>query len=155
MTIYEELLLRTEQGEKFHIDFEKRNMKVGKDWLIKNGEWEEGRELGADWMDRDSDMSYVEMLYHYYKHSTPSERSDSKRRTYFKALPVEQLTDYQLVHGEMRERAQAELEGYILINIIQENLKWKEEWGAWFWQSPNDKDLVILKSWIERKNVEE
>ena len=149
MTIYEELLSRVGQGEKFHIDFEKRNMKVGKDWLIKNGEWEEGRELGADWMDRGTDMSYIEMLYHYYKYSTPSERSDSKRRIYFKALPVDELTDGQLVKGESRERTQAELEGYILINIIRGSLEWKDEWGSWFWQSPNYKDLIILKSWVE------
>ena len=148
-TIYEELLSRVEQGEKFHIDFEQRNMKVGKDWLIKDGKWEEGRELGTDWMGCGADMSHIEMLYHYYKFSTPSERSDSKRRTYFKALPVDELTDYLLVHGEARERTQAELEGYILINIIQGNLKWNDEWGNWFWQSPEDKDLVILKQWIE------
>lgn len=147
--IYEELLSRVGQGEKFHIDFEKRNMKVGKDWLIKDGEWDKERKLGADWMDRDSDMSYIEMLYNYYKVSTPSERSDSKRKTYFKALPVEQLTDYQLVHGESRERTQAELEGYILINIIQGNLKWNDEWGSWFWQSKTEPDLIILKQWIE------
>jgi hypothetical protein len=34
MSIYEELINRVSDGESFHIDFEKRNMKVGKDYLI-------------------------------------------------------------------------------------------------------------------------
>ena len=45
MTIYEELIKRVSNGETFHIDFEKRNMKIGKEFLIKNGEYDTSRVL--------------------------------------------------------------------------------------------------------------
>ena len=77
MTIYEELLLRTEQGEKFHIDFEKRNMKVGKDWLIKNGECETGRILYG--YRPVHVLELIEDWYEDYKYSCPSEMIVSEK----------------------------------------------------------------------------
>ena len=38
--IYVELIERVDSGEPFSIDFEKRSMKVGKEYLIKNGEYD-------------------------------------------------------------------------------------------------------------------
>ena len=40
MPIYFELIERVDNGEAFHIDFEKKNMKVGKTYLIKDGEYD-------------------------------------------------------------------------------------------------------------------
>ena len=45
MSIYDELVKRVSDGEHFHIDFEKRNMKVGKKYLIKNGAYDISRRL--------------------------------------------------------------------------------------------------------------
>ena len=45
MTIFKELVERVSNGETFHIDFEKQSMRVGKDFLIKNGEYDEARHL--------------------------------------------------------------------------------------------------------------
>ena len=45
MSIYLELIERVDNGEAFSIDFEKRNMKVGKEYLIKNGEYDENKRL--------------------------------------------------------------------------------------------------------------
>lgn len=150
MTIYEELLLRTEQGEKFHIDFEKRNMKVGKDWLIKNGECETGRILYG--YRPVHVLELIEDWYEDYKYSCPSERSDSKRKGYFKALSVDELSDEEMVCGEPREYAQAKLEGFILCAILMGHLKWDEEtMGKWFWQSKKEPSLVILRQWVERR----
>ena len=148
MTIYEELLSRVEQGEKFKINFEQRSMKVGKDWLIKKGECETGRILYG--MNPIQISELIENLYKSYKYSCPSERSDSKRKGYFKALSVDELTDEQMIYGENRELMQAQLEGFILCAILMNHLKWDyltEE--KWFWQSTNDKDLIILRNWIE------
>ena len=148
MTIYEELLSRIEQGEKFHIDFEKRNMKVGKDWLIKNGECETGRILYG--YTPVQILELIESYYEDYKYSCPSERSDSKRKGYFKALSVDDLSDEEMVCGENREYAQAKLEGFILCAILMGHFKWDEEkMGKWFWQSKGDPSLVILRQWIE------
>lgn len=147
MTIYAELMQRVDSGEKFHIDFEKKNMKVGKDFLIKNGEYSADRTLSCK--PTMGVMQIIEELYHSYKYSLPSERSDNKRKKYFKALPIKELTDRQLITAVGRESAQARLEGFILCMILNGAFKWTEDLGKWFWQSKNDPDLVILRSWVE------
>ena len=95
----------------------------------------------------------IEELYHKYKYSLPSERSDNKRRKYFKALPMEEITDEQLMVAERREITQAALEGLVLCLIVSGQLVWDEEimQGKWFWQSKSDPDLVLLRSWVEGK----
>ena len=157
MSIYEELLERVSNGESFHIDFEKRNMKVGKDYLVKDGEFDEKRELLGEWfgdMQNLADLLFeLEVLYRVYKYSLPSERSDNKRRKYFKALPMEEITDEQLMTAERREFSQAVLEGFVLCMIVSGQLVWDEKvmQGKWFWQSDIDPDLVVLRSWVECK----
>lgn len=147
MTIYAELMTRVDAGESFSIDFEKRNIKVGKQFLVKNGEYDSERKLIlSPTMDI---LQIIEELYRSYKYSLPSERNDSKRKRYFKALSIDELTDRQLLIGCKREGAQARLEGFILCMALSGYFKWTEELGKWFWQSKNDPDLVILKSWIE------
>ena len=150
--ILEELIERVNNGDKFHIDFEKRNMKVGKIYLIKDGQYDESKYIlskreGPASIDRV--LTIIDDLYDTYKYSMPSERSESKRKKYFKALPVEELTDEQLVNGEAREVAQCALEGYILTRILDGSLYWDEQlMGKWFYQGI-DPDLIILKKWIE------
>ena len=151
-TIYNELLDRVADGERFHIDFEKRNMRVGKKYLIKNGEYDGDRklELAPHYADENVILYILRNLYKNYKYSVPSERSESKRRKYFKALSVDELTDAQLIYGEPRELACAKLEGYILCKIVDGSLKWNEEWGTFFYQDKEDEDFIILKKWIEK-----
>ena len=148
MTIFKELVERVSNGETFHINFEKRTMKVGKEFLIKNGEYDTERSLGFAWQESDI-LKTLEELYLLYKYSLPSQRSDNKRKKYFKALPIEEITDKQLMIACRREGAQARLEGFILCAIVNGTFKWAESMGKWFWQSKNDPDLVILRSWIE------
>ena len=105
MTIYEEVIKRVSNGETFHIDFEKRNMKIGKEFLIKNGEYDTSRVLcytddipiGLELI-----IGCINVLYSSYRISLPSERSEKKRRTYFKALPMEEISDTQLMKAERR-----------------------------------------------------
>lgn len=153
--IYLELIDRVDDGETFYVDFEKRTMKVGKDYLIKNGEYDADKGLFPSLYDNPYSLQVVlhqiRELYRNYKYSLPSERSESKRKKYFKALSVEELTDEQLVRADRRESAQAALEGFILCSIIAGHLVWDDEvmGGKWFWVSRSDEDLVILKQWIE------
>jgi len=153
MTIYEELLLRVENGETFHIDFEKRTMKVGNDYLIKNGEYDTSRNLfnrKGDPTTMELVLGTIDVLYDRYKYSLPSERSDNKRRTYFKALPIEEIPDERLFLANRREITKARLEGFILCIALEGSFVWDEKtMGKWFYQSKNDKDLVILRKWIE------
>ena len=157
MSIYEELLKRVSEGESFNINFEKRNIKVGKDYLVKDGEIDEERELLGEWfgdMRNLTDLLFeLEVLYRVYKYSLPSERSDNKRRKYFKALPIEEITDEQLMVAERREYSRAVLEGFVLCMIVSGQLVWDEEImnGKWFWQSDIEPDLVLLRSWVEGK----
>lgn len=150
MTIYDELVKRVSDGETFRIDFEKRTMKVGKEFLIKNGEYSPERKLMCK-----SDgnvLDVIDRLYITYKHSLPSERSDNKRRHYFKTMCLDDLTDDRLFIAGRREVEQSKLEGYILCSILDGTLTWDEtKMGKWFWQSKNDPDLVILRKWIENK----
>lgn len=150
-TILEEFLLRVHNGEKFHIDFEKRNMKVGKDYLIKNGVIQDNRNLKElEFLDFANPILLIEDLYEEYKYSVPSERSEDKRRKYFKALPMDELTMEQIIYGNTREYAQAKLEGTILCMILMKILVWNQlAPNQWFWQSKTDPDLVLINSWIE------
>ena len=153
MSTYLELLERVSNGESFHINFEKRNMKVGNDYLIKDGEFGESKELVSSPYDMRTILNMIGELYKIYKYSLPSERSDNKRRKYFKALPMEEITNEQLMVAERREISQAALEGFVLCMIVSEQLVWDEEImnGKWFWQSEMDSDLVLLRSWVEGK----
>ena len=158
MSIYLELIERVSDGEPFHVDFEKRNMKIGRSYLIKDGKFDEARKLLYcsdlhEFQDLSGVLCEVEQLYKRYKYSLPSERSDNKRKRYFKALPMEEITDEQLIVAERREVACAKLEGFVLCMILSGQLVWDEEImeGKWFWQSKIDSDLVLLKSWIEGK----
>lgn len=154
MTIYEELIQRVSDGETFHIDFEKRTMKIGKQKIIDNGEYDESKTLYTKALLEMSDvLSLLEDLYEKYRYSLPSERSENKRRKYFKALPIEEIPDELLLTAERREIAQARIEGFVLCMVLEGQFIWdEEELGKWFYQSVNNPDLVILRSWIENKN---
>ena len=150
MTIYAELVQRVSDGESFYINFKNRSMKIGKKFIIADGVYDQDKNLiDCSCSNIAEVLSEIEKLYQVYKYSLPSERSDNKRRKYFKALPVEVIPDNKLIVAEKREVTCAKLEGFILCTILSGKFKWTEDIGKWFWQSKNDPDLVILRSWIE------
>lgn len=145
--IYQSTIQAIENGAKFQVNFQQRSLKLDGKYIIKNGEYE--GDLGVKACDERECLSEMEMLYCRYKYSVPSERSESKSRQYFKALPERDLDDDSMMFGERRDKAQVELELYLLCQIIN-GFKWNTEtMGNWFWQSQNDKDLVILRQWVE------
>lgn len=154
MTIFNELVERVSNGETFHIDFEKRTMKVGNKFLIKNGEYDTSRRLFSmeddSYFTIDIILQMIDCLYKRYKYSIPSKRSDNKRKVYFKACSMTEIPDDILLTAERREIAQSELEGFILCMILKCQFVWNEEkLGKWFYQSKEEPDLIILKKWIE------
>ena len=153
MSILLKGLEMVESGERFHIDFEKRTMKVGQYKMIDEGEYDTSQTLyDEEIYSPQALLHMVRELYRTYKYSLPSERSDNKRKKYFKALPIEELTDEQLIRGVRREVAQYTLEAFILCAILNGDFVWDEEiHGKWFYQRPSEPDLVILRSWIESK----
>lgn len=148
--IYQSAIQAVENGAKFQVNFQDRSLKLDGKYIIHNGTFE--GDLGVKLCDERECLSEVEMLYQRYKYSVPSERSESKSRKYFKALPELDLSDDDMMFGERRDKAQIELELYLLCQIIL-GFKWNAKtMGNWFWQSNTDKDLVILKDWVEPAN---
>lgn len=145
--IYQNAIQAVEDGTKFKIDFQSRSLKVNDKFIIQNGRYE--GELGVQGCSEDEFFTNVENLYSHYKHSVPSERSESKSRRYFIALSEKSLKDEDMLFGEHRDKSQIALELYVLCQIIN-GFKWNAgTMGNWFWQSKVDKDLVILRNWIE------
>lgn len=150
INIYQKAIQAVEDGASFKIDFQSRSLKLNGKYVIKEGKYED--ELGVPCCNEKEFLANVEELYLTYKHSVPSERSESKSRQYFLAFPERSLSDDAMLYGERRDKAQIELELYILCQILG-GFKWNpEKMGRWFWQSKVDKDLVILRHWIEPNN---
>lgn len=92
---------------------------------------------------RDDDATSVEQLetaYAIYKHSIPSERTMGRTPRFY-ALPESELSNDDMLYGVPREQAERDLEKAL------QNFQMPEDAG-WFWQSENDPDLVVLRSWI-------
>ena len=102
----------------------------------------------------DGPLETLETLYSQYKHSVPSERSDRRKKNYFKALPVDELDDDDLLFGKGREEARAELELHALACIADGSITWEDiaRPGQWFRRSPRDADLVLLREWFENQS---
>ena len=83
----------------------------------------------------------LEELYAIYKHSIPSEKTMS-RTPRFKALPESELSDDDMLYGVGREQAEKDLEQALKGFAIPKD-------AGWFWQSPNEPDLVVLRSWAK------
>lgn len=148
--IYQEAIRAVEDGAKFKVDFGEQSLKIGGRYIIRHGEYE--GDLGVAAYSREQFLEKVEELYRYYKYSVPSERSESKTRLYFKALPEKELTDEDMLYGRRRDAAQLELELFVLCQIIL-GFEWDtERMGRWFWQSKEDKDLIMLKQWFIPNN---
>lgn len=146
-TIFEKAVDAVTNGEKFKVNLEKRNLKIGNEYLINDGKYDGVLYNGVGFS-----ISTFEDLYQVYKHSRPSERSENKQRKYFKALKLNELEEDDMLYGDDRELAQLSLELYLLCWILSGTFVWDEEsMGKWFWQSQNDKDLVILRYWIDGK----
>jgi len=143
--IYKESIEKVEQGSRFSVNFIEHSLKIDCKDIIKNGQFDGC--LGIE--PSDFSLAEIERLYHRYNHSIPSARSDNKRRNYFRALPEHELDDEDMLYGEHRETAQIALELYLLIAIINQSIVWDEfAKDKWFWQSPNEPSLIILKKWI-------
>ena len=148
---YNEIVEKVSQGSKFYVNFKERSVRLDGKIVVQNGNFGENIYEGdADDFTLERTLSTIEQLYQEYKHSVPSERSESHRRTYFNALPEKELSDNDMMYGERRETARALLEVYVLEAVCRGWLYWDEPtMGKWFWQSKKDKDLIILRQWID------
>lgn len=145
-TIYEQALERIGNGARFNVDFKRRNLSINGKRIVKDGIYD--GEFGIDLAE--NPLFKVKELYLRYRHSLPSERSDQKRKLYFKALPEKYLTDEDMAYGLSREYARAALEIYVLGWIIEHPLKWDYfAAGKWYWQCPECPSLILRQDWFE------
>lgn len=141
--LYSTAIRRVQRGQQFRVDFRRRNLVVGGHYLMRGGHYEGA--LGVEPMQPDEFRSRVEGLYACYKYSVPSARSESRHRRYFRALPLDQLPAEDVMYGMPREEARVRLEAFVLCAIV--NGSYHVPTGKWFWQSDDDRDLVLLAVW--------
>lgn len=135
---YNEYIDAVENGNKFKINLIDKIA-----YLKKQGKNKKWKRIQIENLINPVSWETVEELYRIYKRSIPTNVKLNGNRPYFKAVPVEELDETDIVCGEQRNIAQAMLELYILIADLE------MEEGKWFWQSKEDKDLVVLKQWIK------
>lgn len=138
---YYDILERVKNGVPFTISFEKRTLKLGVE-LVE-------LEICGAIEDTADVLQNIVNLYEWYKYSTPGTHEPS--RPYFKALSYAELSADDQVFGYDRNIARFKLEYYVLESILNGSFRWVEDMGKWFWQCHDDKDLVILRSWVENE----
>jgi len=98
-------------------------------------------------IEHQTSVEALEAAYEVYKHSIPSERT-MHRTARFYALPESELSDEDMLYGMPREQAEAALEAALADFAYPED-------AGWFWQSKNDPDLVVLRSWTKELTADE
>ncbi len=141
-----EIIEKVQDGAKFTINLQKRTLRL-------DGKLVEIEQTSAFSCLPQNFIECLENLYQDYKYSVPSERSNSRRRNYFRALREKDLTSRDMMYGLPREEARFSVEMLVLCSLLN-GLKWDESWGKWFWQSTKDKDLVLLREWFEPNGKE-
>lgn len=139
MTVYEQLIEAANDGKSVVVDFYNRTAKIN-GINIK----------GCYGVTKDNAKQNVERLFNQYCYSYPSTRG-VKKKSYFNACSFEELTEKQLATGKDRVVAQVELEGYILGLILCgcPFSAFDNDNKHWFWQSPKNKRLIVMKDWFK------
>lgn len=142
MTIYEMCIDAITQNVPVYIDLVNKNLRIGKQKIIKKGNVTETFEdIQLILNKRD-----IDELYYTFVHSYPSQ-SSLCNKPYYAALPSSQLSDEEMVTSKKRDIAQVELEAYILLAFMNGTEKWSNP-KHWFWRSNKHKDFFILSSWV-------
>lgn len=90
----------------------------------------------------------IEYLYEDYKNSIPKKINDDSK--YFKAKSYEELTLKDLVNGKDRYKARQKLESFIVFIKAFRKEDILDLFGdRFFWQSEEDPELILLRSWFE------
>ena len=131
-------------GVRFYIDLRKHSIKLGKQYLIKEGVVQNGYNIELSDYDP---YKVIEEYYELFKNSRPDKNF---RKSYFKAKKEEELTDREFIEGVDRSVAQAMLEGYIVCAVVANRMYWKNP-SHWYWVSEKDNDLILLKGWISHE----
>ena len=142
MELYDEIINSVSSGSVFNVDLKKKVLQLDKNNIPLDN-------MSVNISSSEDMLSTIHKLFERYKHSVPSERSEGKRRRYFKALKLSEIEYDDFMFGEGRDTAQIKLELYVLLSSIYHKDFWEEIFKEqFFYQSDKDKDLIILKDWV-------
>ena len=142
MELYDEIINSVSSGSVFNVDLKKKVLQLDKNNIPLDN-------INVNISSPEDMLSTIHKLFERYKHSVPSERSEGKRRRYFKALKLSEIDYDDFMFGEGRDTAQIKLELYVLLSSIYYKNFWEEIFKEhFFYQSDKDKDLIILKDWV-------
>ena len=142
MELYDEIINSVSSGSVFNVDLKKKVLQLDKNNVPLDN-------INVNISSSGDMLSTIHKLFERYKYSVPSERSEGKRRRYFKALKLSEIDYDDFMFGEGRDTAQIKLELYVLLSSIYYKNFWEEIFKEqFFYQSDKDKDLIILKDWV-------
>ena len=142
MELYDEIINSVSSGSVFNVDLKKKVLQLDKNNIPLDN-------MSVNISSSKDMLSTIHKLFERYKYSVPSERSEGKRRRYFKALKLSEIEYDDFMFGEGRDTAQIKLELYVLLSSIYHKDFWEEIFKEqFFYQSDKDKDLIILKDWV-------
>ena len=142
MELYDEIINSVSSGSVFNVDLKKKVLQLDKNNVPLDN-------INVNISSSEDMLSTIHKLFERYKYSVPSERSEGKRRRYFKALKLSEIEYDDFMFGEGRDTAQIKLELYVLLSSIYHKDFWQEIFKEqFFYQSDKDRDLIILKDWV-------
>lgn len=95
---------------------------------------------------KEESLRLIEEAYEAFRHSMPSSRGGDYP---FLALPEEELSPDDIAAGVERHSAEALLEATVILATLSGSLHYDDlAQDGWFWQSPRQKRLVLLKKWF-------
>ena len=142
MELYDEIINSVSSGSVFNVDLKKKVLQLDKNNVPLDN-------ISVNISSSEDMLSTIHKLFERYKYSVPSERSEGKRRRYFKALKLSEIDYDDFMFGEGRDTAQIKLELYVLLSSIYYKSFWEEIFKEhFFYQSDKDKDLIILRDWV-------
>ena len=142
MELFDEIINSVSSGSVFNVDLKKKVLQLDKNNIPLDN-------MSVNISSSEDMLSTIHKLFERYKYSVPSERSEGKRRRYFKALKLSEIEYDDFMFGEGRDTAQIKLELYVLLSSIYYKNFWEEIFKErFFYQSDKDKDLIILKDWV-------
>ncbi len=142
-TIFRVAMQSTRTGKRVVVNIPNRTVKIDGVKVIDRGDY--SGNLGLRKVSPEVAFRHIEEAYEQYKYSSP-QSGGRRNRCLFKALKEDELNGTQIL--ECNEEARTRLEMTVLIYAMNGSLVIPE--GMWYWQSKKDKDLVILKEWLNK-----
>ena len=153
MEIYKEVLEMIEGGVLLKISLKERTLTIGRKRWINKGVVKENCTVEIKEENLEQVLEKIEELYAVYNHSLPGK--GQRNSDWFEALPEEMLDEDDYLYAPPRRESLDKLELYTLCALVSGKLYWdKEKMGKWFWASKKEKNLVLLRNWIETNNTD-